>query len=173
MAALAILMAASPSARADEGETALSIYGGLASFAIDEEETTTGIGLGAGLDVERGLTESVWLRASGGGAIYRGRPTAFTAHATLGLTYAFDVLKYVPYAHLGGGATWIHADRTPGAPEADNQSSIEPLIEIGGGLDVLSDPDFSWGVQLRFESFVNRTALVTAGLRISWRWGFF
>lgn len=173
---LALGIAAAPGARAraDEGESALSPYVGFASFALAEEsDTTTGLGVGAGLDYERGLTEAIWLRLSAGGALYNGRPTAASGHATAGLTYVFDVLKYVPYAHLGLGGAVLYADHAPGEDQADNQTSLEPLIELGGGLDVLTDPDFSWGIHIRFGSFITRSALFTAGFRVSWRWGFF
>ena len=175
LAIAALAVAASP-AIADEGETTLSAYGGFASFAIDAEDsddTSTGLGFGLGVDYERGLTETLWLRLSGGGALYSGRPTSASGQATIGLTYVFDVLKYVPYGHVGAGGAVLWADRAPGEPEPMRETSLVPLIELGGGLDILSGDDFSWGVHLRLQSFVTQTALFTAGLRLSWRWGFF
>lgn len=168
--------AAAAPALADEGETALSAYGGLASFAFDVEDsddTSTGIGFGAGVDYERGLTESIWLRLSGGGALYSGRPTSASGQATAGLTYVFDVLQYVPYGHIGAGAALLWADQAPGEPEPAREANLIPVLEIGGGLDILSGDDYSWGVHLRLQSFVTQAALFTAGLRASWRWGFF
>ena len=169
-------MLSAASAVADEGEKALSVYGGIASFAVDDsesDETSTGLGFGVGVDYEHGLTETIWLRISGGGALYTGRPTSASGQATLGLTYVFDVLKFVPYGHVGIGGAVLWADRAPGEPEPMRDTTAVPLVELGGGLDVLSNPDFSWGVQLRVQSFVTRTALFTGGLRLSWRWGFF
>lgn len=174
-AGLAMAVTAGP-VWADEGEKALSVYGGFASFAVDpdgSDETSTGLGFGAGVDYEHGITETVWIRLSGGGALYSGRPTSASGHATLGLTYVFDVFKYVPYGHVGVGGAVLWADRAPGEPEPMRETSLVPLVELGGGLDILSNPDFSWGVQLRLQSFVTQTALFTGGLRVSWRWGFF
>jgi hypothetical protein len=172
---LATVAAATP-AVADEGEKALSVYGGVASFAVDGEDTdatSTGIGFGIGADYEHGITETLWLRVSGGGALYTGRPTSASGQATFGLTYVFDVLKYVPYGHVGVGGALLYADRAPDEPEPLRERSLVPLVELGGGLDILSNPDFSWGVHLRLQSFVTDTALFTGGIRVSWRWGFF
>lgn len=176
LSAIAVTTLAAAPASADEGETALSAYGGLASFAVDGEdsdETSTGLGFGVGIDYERGLTEALWLRLSGGGALYSGRPTSASGVATAGVTYVFDVLKYVPYGHVGVGGAVLWADRAPGEPEPRRETTLVPVIELGGGLDILSGDDFSWGVHLRLQSFVTETALFTAGLRLSWRWGFF
>jgi len=165
------------SARADEGERIFSIYGGVATFASGvgsgEEDTASGVGAQIGIDYERGLTRAVWFRASAGGALYTGRPTSASGQATAGLTYVFDVFKYVPYAHIGLGGAAIYLDRTPEADDADNGTELHPLVELGLGLDVLSKDDFSYGFHLRFQSFLDRTALALGGVRISWRWGFF
>lgn len=160
--AAAVLCAAAPTASADEGETALSVTLGYATFAIPDHDPH---GAALGLDYERGVTDALWLRGSAGGGVYHQDGPAYSGHAVLGLTYALDVLKYVPYANLGIGAIAVTGD------ELD--TGVHPLLEIGGGLDILVDRGFSWGVQARFESFLDRTAFFTAGARLTWRWGFF
>ncbi len=161
-------------ARADEGERIISGYGALGSFATGiGEDSTTEVGAALGVDFEVGLTEALWFRLSGGGGIYTGRPTSASAQASAGITFVFDVLRYVPYAHLGVGGVALYADETPGADDADTAVSLHPLIELGAGVDILSASDYSWGLHIRAESFVDRTALVMIGARLSYRWGFF
>lgn len=151
-------------AAADEGETALSGSLSFATFAVPDHDA---VGGALGIDYERGLTRSLWLRASAGGGLYSEDDSlAGSVHGTVGVTYAFDVLKYVPYANLGIGGIYVGG----GSLE---ESHLEPLVEIGGGLDILVSRNVSWGLVARFESFLDRTAFFTAGARLTYRWGFF
>ncbi len=152
----------------------VSAYGGLASVAAGiGQDSVTEIGAGLGGDFELGLTQALWLRFSMGAGLYSGRPTSASGQATIGFTYVFDVLRYVPYAHLGIGGVALYADETPLADHSMNTTNFHPLIEIGAGVDILSASDYSWGLHVRAESFIDRTALFLAGARLSYRWGFF
>jgi hypothetical protein len=152
-------------AAAEEGESALSIGGGLATFTIPDHG---GLGGMIGGDYERGLSDAFWLRASVAGAIYGGSDdegAIYAGRATIGLTYVVDVLKYVPYIHLGLGGLAL------GGPEVD--AEIRPLGEIGVGLDVLSRRGLSYGPFARLQSSFDEGAFVELGARMTWRWGFF
>jgi hypothetical protein len=163
-AALAAAALARPAA-ADEGESALSVDLAFDSFTIDDHD---GQGGGLGLELERGLSDAFWLRAAAGGAVYRGgnaEGTTYTGRATVGLTYVIDVLKYVPYLQAGIGGAAVGG----GALDTD----LHPVAELGVGLDILARRGLSYGMFARVGSYLGDSAFLTAGLRMSWRWGFF
>ena len=162
-AAFLVLTAASAPARADEGESALSVSVGYASFAIPEHEPPGGA---AGLEYERGLSDVFWLRAAAAGGVYGadGGPS-YATHGSLGLTYVVDVLKYVPYLHAGIGGVAVFG--------GELESEIHPVAELGAGVDILARRDLSWGPWLRLASFLDDSQFVSGGFRLSWRWGFF
>ena len=155
-------MALAEDALADEGESVVSVSLSYATFAIPDHNPSGSV---VGMDYERGITDVLWLRASGGAGVYYADSASYSGHGVVGLTYALDVLKYVPYVNLGVGGIV-----TTGG-EFDTE--VHPLAELGGGLDILHSPNFSYGVQARFESFLTETAFFSAGVRLSWRWGFF
>lgn len=160
---LALLLPAA--AAAEEGESALSIGGGLATFTMPD---LGGLGGLFGGDYERGLSNTFWLRASAAGAIYRGSDgegALYAGRATVGLTYVVDVLKYVPYIHLGAGGLAL------GGAEAS--AEIHPIGELGVGLDVLLRRGLSYGPFARIQTSFDESAFVELGARVTWRWGFF
>ena len=164
-ASLGLTLLLPTAAAAEEGESALSIDGGLATFTIPDHG---GVGGLLGGDYERGLSDAFWLRASAAGAIYRGSDgegAIYAGRATVGLTYVVDVLKYVPYIHLGAGGLVI------GGAELD--AEVRPLGELGVGLDVLSRRGRSYGPFARVQTSFDEGAFLELGLRVSWRWGFF
>jgi hypothetical protein len=167
VASLALLLAFLDrgQASADEGESALSFGAGFASFSIPDHG---GAGGTLGGDYERGLSDAFWLRASVAGAVYHGTEgegALYAGRATVGLTYVLDVLKYVPYVHLGAGASIL------GGPDLD--ADVHPIGELGVGLDVLSRRGLSYGPFARLQSFLDDSAFIELGLRVTWRWGFF
>jgi hypothetical protein len=162
-AAAALLLAFAGSAGADDGESALSVSAGFASFAIPEHEPPGG---GIGLEYERGLSDVFWLRAAAAGGVYGtdGGPS-YGAQGTIGLTYVVDVVKYVPYLHGGIGGVWLFG--------GDLEEQVHPVAELGAGLDILARRDLSWGPWLRLASFLDDSEFLSGGFRLSWRWGFF
>ena len=162
-AALLAAVAGARPAGADDGESALSISVGYASFAIPEHEPPGG---SFGLEYERGLSDVFWLRAAAAGGMYGsdGGPS-YAAQGSLGLTYVVDVLEYVPYLHGGIGGVGLFGG------ELDRQ--LHPVAELGAGLDILTRRDLSWGPWLRLASFLDDSQFIAGGVRLSWRWGFF
>ena len=163
--ALALACLAPEGAEASEGENALSASLMYARFALAADEDVGDSGAALGIDYERGLTRALWLRGSGGFGVFPEGDLTYSGHGTLGLTYALDVVRYVPYVNLGVGAVALGG----GGVDTD----VYPLVELGGGVDVLHSRSLSYGIQVRFESFIAETALFTAGARVTYRWGFF
>jgi hypothetical protein len=164
-ALLASVLVAEGPAAADEGESALSVGAAFSTFTIDDHD---GQGGALSLEYERGLSDAFWLRGAATGAVHHGGDedgTSFAGHAVVGLTYVIDVLKYVPYLHAGIGAVVL------GGGELD--AEVRPLGEIGIGLDLLVSRDRSYGLFARAGTFLDDSAFVAAGVRMSWRWGFF
>ncbi len=159
-----VVLAARP-AGADEGETALSVGLGFARFSIPEHD---GDGGALTLEYERGLSDAFWLRVTSTGAVYRGGDqdgTGYTGNVVGGLTYVIDVLRYVPYLHAGVGAVALRSDAF--------DFEMHPMAELGIGLDILARRGLSYGFFARAATFLDDSALITAGLRVTWRWGFF
>ena len=50
---------------------------------------------------------------------------------------------------------------------------VEPALRIGGGVDILQSRARSWGVVATLTSFASTTTTFSAGLRSTWRWGYF
>jgi hypothetical protein len=164
-AALVIVAPAARPASADEGEHALSAGLGFARFSIPEHD---GDGGALTIEYERGLSDAFWLRVTSTGAVYRGgdrEGTGYTGNLVAGLTYVIDVLRYVPYLHAGVGALTLGGDAL--------DSEIHPMAEIGIGLDILARRGLSYGLFARAGTFLDDSAFITAGLRLTWRWGFF
>lgn len=161
---LVALVAAPAPGRAADGERALSATLGYAAYTGPEH---TPHGGALGIDFERGFSDALSWRISGGGGIYYRERLTYSGQLTAGIVYLFDVLKYVPYLEAGVGGVLI-VD-----PDADAALDISPLVAIGIGLDVLRDRTSSFGVYVRFETLLQETSFFTAGVRSTWRWGFF
>lgn len=167
LCAVAVVALSGGVAHAGEDDRSLSVFAGYGTYTIPDHSPDGGV---LGLDYERGFSDSMSLRASGGVGMYPfddgDLSASYSGHATLGLTYLFDVLKYVPYANLGAGAIVL-----TGGPVED--TTVKALLELGLGLDILHSRSFSYGIQVRLESFIQETSFFTAGVRATWRWGFF
>jgi hypothetical protein len=158
-------------ASAVEGEQALSLSARFASVTVTEEvdrrnRDRTGFGGGLMVDYQKAVSDTLWLRGAATGTLHSfDGELAVAGHAAVGVTYAVDVLKYVPYVSAGIGAMVI------GGPAID--TAVKPYIELGVGLDIVSSTRFSWGLDARFASFLSQAAVLTIGPRLSWRWGYF
>jgi hypothetical protein len=83
----------------------------------------------------------------------------------VGVTYALDVVKYVPSATLGAGLAVVARE--------DKDVTLRPMFEIGVGLDRLLSRSAALGVQARLQSFASDTLYVNAGFRFCYRFDFF
>jgi hypothetical protein len=170
---LAVLLAAPLTARADR-EKALSVGLGFSSYATpgkpakegDPPPTLTPTAGGAvRLMYELTWTTDLSFRGSlAGGAFFGGGPS-FYAEAAAGVTLRFDVLKYVPYAFAELGVV----ERGGG----QINTATDPVLCLGGGVDILTRRDLSWGLEGQLSSFAGDFTVFTVGLRGTTRWDFF
>ena len=160
----AALLSLPATAAASEGENIISLRLGYAGYTLSDQDHAASGAL-VGVEYERGVTEALWLRGQVGLGAYPFGEASFSGDASVGLTYAIDVIRYVPYVKGGVGVLGVIG------PAVD--TSIYPLIEAGAGLDILHSRAFSYGLEARVEAFFEGTAFFTAGARISYRWGFF
>ncbi|MBT8495821.1 MAG: DUF481 domain-containing protein [Deltaproteobacteria bacterium] len=155
-------------AHAGPGEQAISLTPGYATFSDGEgDEEIRAHGGALGLDYEYRISQAVSFRGSGSGAYYRAEgETAYSAQGVVGLTYALDIIKYVPYLTGGIGGLYIGG--------GDNiDGGLNPIVEVGGGLDILHSREWSYGVTVRYETLLQNTDYLFAGIRLTRRWGFF
>lgn len=163
--ALALVFHSTTPAHADEGESVLSLNTAAAGFSIPDHKAFGGV---VGGDYEYGLTDLIWLRASGGGGAFydsTAEAPAYAGYGEVGITYVLDVLRYVPHVDLGVGGIFLQGE--------DIEEPLQPLISLGVGMDLLTSRSRSMGIFMRFESFLSRSAFYQVGVRSSWRWGFF
>jgi hypothetical protein len=153
---LAALLAGANPAAADARGQAVSISLGYGTFSIPDHSPD---GTTLALDYELALGDVVFLRASGGVGVYFGEQRSYSGMGVVGLTYHVDVLRYVPYASVGVGGIAIGG--------GDIETTVHPLLELGGGLDVRHSTRFAYGVLARFETFVQETSFLTVGARVS------
>jgi hypothetical protein len=176
-AAMLVLLVAG-SARAED-ERAVSVGLGWATFStvgkkvgnMDPPQVTPDVGGAVAVTYEHAIGTELMLRGElAGGAFYGGadKPQSKTSYAALadaGAVFRFDVLKYVPYAFVGLGGV-----ATTGGPI---DRGVNPVLAVGGGLDILQSRSLSYGFELRLASFGGDVTVVTLGARISHRWGYF
>jgi hypothetical protein len=174
---VACLFAVGGVASAD-GERALSASLGWATFSApgkpmgNQAPPTLSPDIGGALAVsyEHAVSTDISLRAElAGGAFYGGgvplQPqTSFALLGDAGVTFRFDVLKFVPYAFAGLGAV-----ATGGGP-IDRGADF--VLVVGGGLDWLQSRERSLGLEARVASFGGDVTVVTFGVRGTVRWGF-
>lgn len=161
--ALVLVLAWPSPAGAGEDDRALSLSLSYGSYTLPEHSPRGSV---LGIDYERGFSEVLSFRASTGGGLYlEDGNRSYSGHLVVGITYLMDVLKYVPYINLGLGGIVL------GGGGVD--TNVNALLEMGIGLDVLHSRTFSYGAVIRFESYIQETSFFTAGLRMTWRWGFF
>ena len=175
---LAVLLAGPPAALADS-EQALSVGVAWATFSAPGEAmnnmapATVSPTIGGSLAVtyERALGSDVSLRGELVGGLFHGgnakdqRATSNAVLADAGVTFRFDVLKYVPYAFAGLGAV-----TSGGGPIARDTDLV---LVLGGGLDWLQSRSRSYGIEARLASFGGDITVLTLGVRGTLRWGFF
>ncbi len=162
-----------------DGERALSLGLGYASFSVPGEPMgnqapptlSPDFGGALTLSYERSLGTDVSLRAEVAGGIFHGgagmdqSATSFAALGDVGVTYRFDVFKYVPYAFAGLGGV------VAGGGPIDRGANL--VLVVGGGLDMLVSRQRSYGAEIRIASFGGDITVFTAGIRGTLRWGFF
>jgi hypothetical protein len=156
-----------------ETEQAVSVGVGYATYAalgkamgnMPPPTITPTAGAGVRLGYERALSQELSMRGAVAAGGFVGGGTAHYGEAAVGVTFRFDVLKYVPYAFAEIGLL-----QRGGGPLS---TGLDPVLCLGGGLDVLASRSRSWGFEAQLSSFGGSTTVFTIGLRGTHRWGFF
>jgi hypothetical protein len=168
---LALVVAWPAAARAGDGDHALSLALGYGTYSIVQREGNasqrrTMHGGAAVFDYDRGFGDAWGFRITATGGLGDG-PAGLSFHTsgTLGLRYALDVLRYVPYVHGGVGVMVV------GGGGIDTE--WKPIVELGAGIDVLESTSWSWGVSARVETLGTDVVFFTLTPRISFHWGYF
>jgi len=178
VASSALSLAASEGASRAEGERALSASLGWATFSTPGKPVgkqapptlTPDIGGALAVSYEHSISTDVSLRGELAGGVFYGGAQAMQSKASFaglgdaGVTFRFDVLKYVPYAFAGLGGVVVG-----GGPI---ETGMDFVLVLGGGVDWLQSRERSYGLEARVASFGGDTTVVTFGLRGTVRWGF-
>jgi hypothetical protein len=168
--AIAVVVALPRLAAAGDGESAASVGVGVGTFVMPgemEDETIApvlgGVVVGA---YERGFSEALSWRIEASSGVYGGGGVSWTAAAAAGVVYRFDVLKYVPYALVEVGGVIVGGGPVP-------ETTLDPVLAIGGGLDLLRSRSRSWGIEARVASFARDVTTASLAVRTTRRWGYF
>ncbi|HEY3358374.1 MAG TPA: hypothetical protein VGQ83_34315 [Polyangia bacterium] len=173
-----LLCGAPGRAAAAEGELVLSLTPVYSIIKWDQRQPSGGGGV---FDATYGLTEALSLR----GTIFytaqaadadpaKGLPSGIMSvgGSLIGLSFAFDVLRVIPYIDIGIGALL-----TTGAGQKDSSGRgtfMDFGVEVGIGADYLVSRTFSLGLVARYYAFLtnlsNIPVYLWAGPRIAWRW---
>ena len=167
-----VLVLLAHTASAAEGEKSLGFGIDYATWNVKQdhkgtdEDSVTAQGAQLAGEYEYGWNDTIWLRASvSGGYFSVPKGAAWSTSATIGITYALDVLRYVPLLHAGVGAQFFGGDGV--------DTQVKPVVEIGLGLAVLEGRTFSWGLVASFDTYPSEAVFFTVGPRLTWRWGYF
>ena len=166
-----LVLVASPAVYAADGESAISVSADFASLIVDQGTTIrpnekSGVGGLVNVDYQRGFGDSFWLRAAlGGGGVGVNGQAGYAMVGTVGLTYAVDILKYVPYVGIGAGGVLV------GGGALDPH--LDPVIDLAAGIELQESPSLSFSLEGRFESLWAKTTLFFIGPRVSFKWGYF
>lgn len=173
--AAVLLCAVGGSAAADEKEFILALDPAF-GFVVDGDRHAWGGG--TGLDLSYGVTDALAVRATGAFTAHNlpatkdlvgGLLTAW--HAGVGITYAVDATRLVPYFDLAVGLL----GRTEPVKGGGNKAGYDFGAEIGIGVDYLITRRWAVGFVVRYHAYLtNITQLpvyLYAGPRIAIHFG--
>lgn len=162
VALLVLSLAPAAPARAAEDELLVAFEGGYAFLSGEPEDLH---GAGGQLTLSYGVTESIWLTGSLGGAREidrKMRPGLGLYDAFGGLTVALDVFRTIPFLEALVGV--VVADRP-------DETEVAPTVRLGVGADYILFPGLSLGAVARWSPVREEIgeSHVTASLRVVWR----
>lgn len=166
LAALTLLIAHAPDARAGEEELVVAPSLAYSVIRVDDKNRHGGA---VYLDVDYGLTDSWSLRGTGLYAPHYvpGDDGGLLSVGGLGFgaLYTFDVLKVVPFASLTAGAVALGG--------AGQGLRWNAALSVGVGLDYLVSRSFSVGFEVRYQLLVpdlkRYPFFLGVGIRLAWR----
>ncbi len=176
---LTLRLSTAGEAKAIERQHHVGLGPSLGVLAIDAKSTAS-VGAGLGLHYVYGLTDQWNVMVELGSAIVaadqgqdtlespRNRP-AGVDHASAGVGYVIDVLRWVPYIGLLGGGYRLSGGTLP-------DPLLLPGAAIAIGLDYQLSRHWAVGVAVRehflFTKLSTYPSYTTALLRLEYMWGF-
>jgi hypothetical protein len=159
--AAGVVLLAARTAQAAEDELLLAFEPGYALLTAPTDLH----GAGGRLTASYGITDSIWLSASGGADrhLSRGESEGRTLwEAFAGITVALDILRTVPF--LEGLIGVVGAD-------LGDRTKIDPSVRLGAGFDFLVTRSFSLGAVFRYRPVSDDLgdSLLTIDARLTWR----
>ncbi|MBX3216654.1 MAG: hypothetical protein KF850_31755 [Labilithrix sp.] len=172
-------LAAAPDARAIERQHHIGLAPAIGSLRIDGKSTAS-TGIGGALHYAYGLTDQWNLSVEAGSVVVaanqeqdfveapRNRP-ASVDHAIAGVQYVIDILRWVPYIGLSGGAYRLSGGTL-------DSMLILPGLSLGAGVDYQLNRQFAVGLGVRQHLMVTKVSTypsyTTALLRFEYMWGY-
>lgn len=177
--AAALTLLAPSNAHAIERQHHLGLAPSLALLKVDDKSTMS-IGAGGALHYAYGLNDQWNFMVEAGSAVVaadqqldfpdspRTRP-ATVDHATIGAGYVIDILRWVPYVSLMGGAYRLAGGTLP-------ESLFLAGASAGVGLDYQLSRQFAVGVAGRQHFLLTKMSTyptyTTVSFRIEFMWGY-
>lgn len=165
-----------PAARAEQRELQLGLQPVYGITYIDQRSPSGG---GGNLQLSYGITDAVGIQLHGG---LTAHPLAedmdkmlpagllLTWHASVGVMYALDIVRVVPYFEASVGILGVTTRTTAGAG-----TSLNAGAEIGLGADYMLNRRWAVGVALRYHAFLTDLGRIplylTVGPRVVLRFG--
>jgi hypothetical protein len=165
-------------ALAIEGQHRLGLDPSLAMLKVDDKSTWS-VGAGLALDYTYGINDQFQFIAEAGHAVValhqnqdtpsspRTRPATVT-HATAGIGYVIDIIRWVPTIGILVGAYRFGGGTLDGA-------LYLPGLELTAGVDYQLSREWAVGLAAREALFLtssNYPFYITGMLRIVYSWGF-
>ena len=173
-----------PAAHAEQRELQLGLQPVYGITYIDQRSPSGG---GGNLQLSYGITDAVAIQLHGG---LTAHPLAedmekmlpagllMTWHASVGVMYALDIVRVVPYfeASVGLlGVTRLAAAGAAAGTAAGTGTSLNAGAEIGLGADYMLSRRWAVGVALRYHAFLTDLGRIplylTVGPRVVLRFG--
>lgn len=179
---LAIVTAWALPARADVKEWTISAWPAYAVTYVDSRAPS---GVGGGVEVGYGITESLTLQASGFTSWHPVGATMSTAAGTIGefsamvgLNYSLDVIRLVPSFDFAIGVLGLRGDA--GFADTTRSNAVVPSstafgIGLGFNLDYLITRHWAVGLTVRYHAFLTDVTRIPVylwvGPRVTVRFG--
>ncbi len=180
MRSLVVVLALAGSSARAEGDRALSLDLGYATFSLpgvasgnmQPPSISPDWGASLGGSYEHSISTDFGLRFELAGNYFEGGAskkkqsnTSYAGLGAAGIVFRFDVLKYVPYAF--GSVGFVASS---GGPITND---VDFVVVVGGGVDYLASRTRSYGIEGRLASFGGDITVFTLSFRASVRWGYF
>lgn len=173
------VLAMSSSAEAIERQHHLGLDPALGILHVSGKSTAS-VGIGGGIHYAYGLTDQWNLGVEASSVVVaadqaqdtpttpRNRP-ATVDHAAVGVGYVIDILRWVPYIGVHGGAYRL-------AGGTLDEALFLPGLSVGAGIDYQISRQIAVGVAAREHLMISKldtySSYLTLLLRVEYMWGY-